>query len=43
MFRQFQAALPDICRRLRLEVDEITFLDLLAAIAMWFDHRRIVS
>ena len=42
-FRQFQTALPDICRRLRLEVDEITFLDLLAAIAMWLDQRRIVS
>jgi hypothetical protein len=42
-FRQFQSGLPDICRRLRLDVDEITFLDLLAAIAMWLDERRVAS
>jgi hypothetical protein len=42
-FRQFQAGLPDICRRLRLEVAEITFVDLLAAIAMWLDQRRLVD
>ena len=42
-FRHFQAALPDICRRLRLKVDEITFLDLLAAITTWLDQRRVTS
>jgi len=42
-FRRFQAALPGICRRLRLRVDEITFLDLLAAIATWLDQRRAVT
>jgi hypothetical protein len=42
-FRQFQAALAGICRRLRLEVDEITFLDLLAAIATWLDQRRLLT
>jgi hypothetical protein len=42
-FRRFQAALPSICRRLRLKADEITFLDLLAAIAMWLDQRRVVT
>ena len=41
-FKRFQAALPGICRRLRLRVDEITFLDLLAAIATWLDQRRAV-
>jgi hypothetical protein len=38
-FGEFQAALPAICRRLRLTVDEMTFLDLLAAIATWLDQR----
>jgi hypothetical protein len=42
-FKHFQAALPGICRRLRLEVDEITFLDLLAAIATWLDQRSAAS
>jgi hypothetical protein len=42
-FRQFQTALPGICRRLRLKVDEITFVDLLAAIAMWLDQRRAAT
>ncbi|HXW24991.1 MAG TPA: hypothetical protein VEK73_09605 [Xanthobacteraceae bacterium] len=38
-YGQFQTALPRICRRLRLKVDEMTFVDLLAAIAMWLDQR----
>jgi hypothetical protein len=36
-FKRFQAALPEICRELRLSVDEITFVDLLSAIATWLD------
>ena len=42
-FREFRRALPEICRRLRLKADEMTFLDLLAAIAMWLDEQRITG
>ena len=42
-FQQFQRALPGIARRLHLKVNEITFVDLLAAIATWLDQRTAAT